>query len=975
MNRATLSLLSAFAAGFGSLIVELQALRTSSALLPGTLPAAALVVSAFLFAWALGSLVSGRVADRTPSPLRVAALWLGLGALFAFAAPGWFGSLAREAPPTGMFDRLWAGSAPVLLVAFLVGGGLPFISRVRREDGLSPSRATGFTAATMALGGACACSAWPFILGGGLGGGAMAGSLALGLSAGGIGFLSLSPPLPASEEAPLEEIEGPKRRAFVYLVAALVAGFVLVAGQLALLRLAAQVHGNSVATTTEILGGLHVGMAVGAGLLAILPLQATPRLAVAFLLALGGLALGLPILALPSMDMSPDPFWSLLLSGLLGCGAGSVVTAAARAKVRRKAAFGSWVGDLAALSTLGGLLGGLAYTQFLSVHFSIGTDKAFLLLSLAGLACAVLVAASHAVRSPGQLTEVAPPGRMSASLFGLAVFALGWQMAFLPGFDLPWKASPEEVTLIEQREGPWGVVSLVRTTTGDERLKLDNRFGLGGSALSYIEQRMGRVAAAMHPTAERALLLGVGRGQTLAGLASTTEARVDAIERNGDILAMNLPLPFLPEASPPGGMPAVHHADAREWVATHPSEYDLIVGDLFIPWFSGAGALFAVENLRHVRRALREKGVFVQWLPLHQMPWDAFGSVVRSFIEVFPDGRLFINQPLSPQPLVALVGGMVEGIPDGETINALLSRQYLPMGPNAAVEVYDLHVSERWALSERFSDAPLATLDRPHPELLSLHGHRDEPRIAATNLRLLSDLVQPLTPADLTRRPVSNQEERQMGVEFAARAAALQVLLDVQASLADFAHAEADALLPVQKEGLHRRVDGALLHGWKAFPRHLSLRTALLDRASQHLQERRDEEAGALLQEAHFIYPDPVISGSYGGLLLHFAADTEALHVLEAAHEADPINQTVLLHYGSALTRNGHDAEARKILIEARDIAGGGFLPPDESLILGMLERRADALALGQRRLEEIGQDHPWRLTLERLLAKGTGPQ
>src|SRR6185369_11179022 len=82
----------------------------------------------------------------------------------------------------------------------------------------------------------------------------------------------------------------------------------------------------------------------------------------------------------------------------------------------------------------------------------------------------------------------------------------------------------------------------------------------------------------------------------------------------------------------------------------------LIIGDLFYPWDSGAGSLYTTEQFRLVQKHLNSDGIFVQWLPLHQLTEYEFGVMANTFMSVFPQVVLWRDNFYSEQPIVAFVG-------------------------------------------------------------------------------------------------------------------------------------------------------------------------------------------------------------------------------------------------------------------------------------------------------------------------------
>jgi len=880
VNAAPLSLLVAAATGVAAMLLQLAWLRVAVGALPGTLPATALVVPAFLAAWTAGAAVAGRLADRTgAADLLAAARWLGAAAVCAFLAPRVLELLASgEVPPVDVLERLLVGAAPVVPAAFLLGGALPLLARVRHARGCPPWRASGGVMAAVALGAAlgCAGAVAPAVLAFGAIDAAAATLAVAGLAAWGLAVTALAP-APATAPSAREDVTDPGGRDLVLVAAA--GGAVLVGGEAVLLRVHEQRWGGSLTTLAELLGALHLGMALGAATLACWRGRVAPRACLGLLLALA--ACGLVYGPAWAAFAPTGPRGALLLVGLLGFGAGNLVTAASAIPARPRGRFGSWVGDLAAWSTAGGALGGALVVHGLVPDPDVGTPGTLVRLAGAALAAGLLVV----VRPPwgGAFRVVALGGLLAAGL------GLAWG----PRYALPWRTpGGGEVELLARREGAYGVVSLVRTADGSTRLKLDNRAGLGGTGEgAALERRLGRLAAALAPGAARALVLGLGRGQTLVGCAAATPAEVTCVERNAQVLALDLPLPFGPDQEPRGGPPRVLHADARAHLARHPAAYDLVVGDLFFPWTIGAGALLAREEFVLVRRALTADGVFVQWLPLHQLSWPAFGSVARAFVEAFPTARLFVATPLAGQPVVALVGGL-ERLPADEEVDALLAASPTTTGPFVASDLHDLYVADAWTLERHFEDAPVNTARAPWSEWISQRREGDETRLSIINLRRLAELAVPLETVAVSGRPGEPTDIAQMGMALRGRSLALVSLLRARALWLELI-AEGDGWDAVRRAAEQDRLDVTLLAAWRASPGRPDARVALLERASQHARADRLPEAARLLRGALEELSDAALVARLGAVLIGMERPQDARHVLAQGRELFPADPRI----------------------------------------------------------------------------------
>lgn len=226
-------------------------------------------------------------------------------------------------------------------------------------------------------------------------------------------------------------------------------------------------------------------------------------------------------------------------------------------------------------------------------------------------------------------------------------------------------AAPRSLTLVAVQPG-WTevasretVMGLVRVTekpeTGVRLLQVNKHFRMGGGT-AFGERRMGHIPLLLAPRARTALFLGVATGGTLGAMRDFPLQRVDAVE----IVPVMLDLLPLFERINQGVFndPRVrfHAADARRWVAASPDRYDVIVGDLFHPARDGAGALYSREHFAAVREHLSPGGLFAQWIPLYQFDTWNLRTVVRTFLDVFPEVHSFLGIYNAETPALVLVG-------------------------------------------------------------------------------------------------------------------------------------------------------------------------------------------------------------------------------------------------------------------------------------------------------------------------------
>ena len=259
-------------------------------------------------------------------------------------------------------------------------------------------------------------------------------------------------------------------------------------------------------------------------------------------------------------------------------------------------------------------------------------------------ALVALAAGYIALALPMKLNKLAPAGiAVAVALFGLPA-------------NLVLVSAPKGGRLVTYREGVMAAVAVVQDHEGDQLLKVNNRFNMGGTGSSAMaERRQTHLPMLLHPHVQRVLFLGVGTGITTAAATAYPNVEVDAVELVPEIL--ELLGHFAPDNDlRPGRQVRWHVADARRFVRATSERWDVIVGDLFHPARDGAGVLYTVEHFAAVGARLAPGGLFCQWLPLHQLDGESLRIIIRSFIEVFEHSSAFYMRHSVRTPMLALVG-------------------------------------------------------------------------------------------------------------------------------------------------------------------------------------------------------------------------------------------------------------------------------------------------------------------------------
>src|SRR5256885_4285536 len=242
-----------------------------------------------------------------------------------------------------------------------------------------------------------------------------------------------------------------------------------------------------------------------------------------------------------------------------------------------------------------------------------------------------------------------------------------WRWGFVIGaaglmFALPAKLQmlrvPPEARVTRFLEGVMASVAVVEDARGDRVLRVDNRFQMGGTAAAAAEYRHAHIPLLLHPTSKRALFLGLGTGITFGAASLYPNLQSDGVELVPEILEVMRE--FEPYNFSPGRQARLRlfAADARRFVRTVDSNYDVIVADLFHPARDGAGSLYTLEHFQAVRGRLERGGLFCQWLPLHQLDEEMLRVIIRTFLEAFPDARAWLLRFNVDAPVLGLVGSL-----------------------------------------------------------------------------------------------------------------------------------------------------------------------------------------------------------------------------------------------------------------------------------------------------------------------------
>lgn len=637
--------------GAAGLIDEVVWIRKASLVFGSTTFAVSTVLAVFFGGLALGSELAGRLIQRVRRPLRTYALLellLAALALLSLPAFGWL-----DAPYGALYRALGGGEGtgdPVLLIlarllltavvllppTTAMGATLPLMVRRFVTADRDLSARVGFLYGLNTLGAAAGTLAAGFVLLPGLG---MQGSIgvAAGLNvlAGGLALaVTRRETAPAARPAPATAAPAPADRRRIVVVASLflLTGLTALAAEVVWTRFLSLLIRNSVTTYVLALAVVLIGIVLGSWLAARL-WDRRPPLAASFatLQAGAGLILlattGLPPGVWLGLGGGLAPFALLMLPPAILSGASFPLAVKLAARGGDDAARA--VGRLAALNTLGGILGSLAAGFWLLPQLGVAAS----LRVVTGLSVSAAVLALLLLDRP------AGRGARRRRLAAAAAAAAAWlALPQVSSTRLPHDYLRRSGHVLAVCEGYGATLAAVRRD-GDRVLLID-RLWQGRDRKNH-QIMAAHIPALLHPAPRRVLVIGLGVGQTAGRFLLHDPERVDCVDIEPTLF------PFVRAHFPSDWMddPRVHAVpdDGRTYVAHTDRTYDLIsveVGQVFRP---GVDAFYTRGFYRQARARLAPGGLVAQFVPLPFLDEAMFRRVIATFLETFPASALWYN--------------------------------------------------------------------------------------------------------------------------------------------------------------------------------------------------------------------------------------------------------------------------------------------------------------------------------------------
>ncbi len=96
----------------------------------------------------------------------------------------------------------------------------------------------------------------------------------------------------------------------------------------------------------------------------------------------------------------------------------------------------------------------------------------------------------------------------------------------------------------------------------------------------------------------------------------------------------------------------IFNNDGRNFLASSPEQYDVIISEPSNPWITGVSNMFTKDNFASAVKALKPDGIFCQWVQLYELSPENIKTIFRTFASVFPHAVLFSAEDLSADTMM-----------------------------------------------------------------------------------------------------------------------------------------------------------------------------------------------------------------------------------------------------------------------------------------------------------------------------------
>jgi spermidine synthase len=201
-----------------------------------------------------------------------------------------------------------------------------------------------------------------------------------------------------------------------------------------------------------------------------------------------------------------------------------------------------------------------------------------------------------------------------------------------------------DIKLLHYSEDEYASVSVVEIPGVGRRLYVDSGLAADTSRFDMPSHKViAHVPLLIQKKPENALVVGFGMGETSHSI-TTHGVRVDAVEISEGAVDANKYFLDVNHDILNNPLFNITINDGRNFLLTNKKKYDLISVGIIHPGISsGSAGFYGLDFYKLCEASLTENGIVSQWVPTHGLSLEAFKTIVKTFITVYPHSTLWFK--------------------------------------------------------------------------------------------------------------------------------------------------------------------------------------------------------------------------------------------------------------------------------------------------------------------------------------------
>jgi spermidine synthase len=217
-------------------------------------------------------------------------------------------------------------------------------------------------------------------------------------------------------------------------------------------------------------------------------------------------------------------------------------------------------------------------------------------------------------------------------------------------------AGPNVHELLMYEEGSTATVS-VRRDQNTVSMAINGRTNASDSIYDMPTQVMlGQLPLLIAPKIDNGLIIGYATGVTVGAMLQSPVQSVTCVELEPGTIAGSQFFNHVNNRPLDDPRATLIIDDARTFLRVTPNRYHVIVSEPSHPWVPGVANLFTREFFELGRARLSDEGIWVQWVQIYQLSTESLRSVLATYQKVFPHVLVFRVGGLSNGKDLLLVG-------------------------------------------------------------------------------------------------------------------------------------------------------------------------------------------------------------------------------------------------------------------------------------------------------------------------------